>query len=88
MTAVIETRRAESGEGDCPVCGRPLKRGRRIVLVRRGAEHQWVHVRHVAEGQADDTGTGPLTADGVPADSSSTPAAPGGRVNQREGGLP
>jgi hypothetical protein len=87
MITVIETRRAEPGEGDCAACLRPLSAGQRIVLVRRGTEHQWVHVRHVAEHQADNTGTEPLTDGGAPADSS-TPAAPGGRTNPREGGSP
>lgn len=54
MTAVLESRRAGRDEGDCGACHRPLERGRRIVLVRRGGVHQWVHVRHVVEHQADE----------------------------------
>jgi len=53
MTAVIETRRAGPGDGDCDACHDPLGPGQRIVLIRRGREHRWIHVRHLAEHQAD-----------------------------------
>jgi hypothetical protein len=55
MTAVLESRKAGPGEGDCPACRSPLERGQRIVLIRDGGLHQWVHVRHLAEPQADAT---------------------------------
>jgi hypothetical protein len=55
MLTPIETRRAGPAEDDCPVCGLPVERGRRIALVRSDRlGHVWVHVRHVAEVQADD----------------------------------
>jgi hypothetical protein len=49
---ILETRRATHEDGECPACRRAFEPGQRIVLVRRGGEHDWVHVRHLAEHPA------------------------------------
>lgn len=74
MIAVIESARASADSGSCGTCSEPFSPGQRIILIRLGAEHQWIHVRHIAE----------IARNGQPGPATGEPKLPRGMTHDHQ----
>ncbi len=67
MITIIASRRASLDDGECPVCMHPFGHGQRLVLIRDGDHHHWIHVGHILRaGKDGDVASEDQAAPGAP----------------------